>query len=127
MIREKLKKLNVCLKKWNVDIFGSVNREVGKCVKEINKVDASLTRCNAEDEDHLVMIRSKASSELWKKLSLKENLLIQKSRLKWLRGGDCNNKYLHAVVKMRNISKFMVLSKIQMGNCRRSEGGEIGY
>lgn len=81
--------------------------KVEKCVEEINKLNASLTECNEEDEDHLVMRRIITYSDLWNKLSLKENLLIHKSRLKWLRDKDCNSQYFYGVVKMSNRRKFI--------------------
>lgn len=107
VIKEKLKLLKVCLKKWNVKVFGRLDMEVEDRVERINRADASLVGCESGVIKDLVANRKLLSSEFWKKLYMKENLLIQKSRLKWLTNGDCNSKLCHVVVKNRNCRKFI--------------------
>lgn len=43
--------------------------------------------------DELVIRRCNTTSLMWKKLGMKQNMLLQKSRLKWTREGDIIRKY----------------------------------
>lgn len=44
---------------------------------------------------------------MWSKLRLKENILLQKSRLRWDSEGDSNSRYLHSVMKERMGRNFI--------------------
>lgn len=77
--------------------------EVKERVDGINRDDASLVGCESGEIEDLVANGKLLSSEFWKKLYMKENFLIQKFKLKWIRDGDCNIKFFHVVVKTRNL------------------------
>lgn len=56
--------------------------EVKERVDGINMDDASLVGCESDEIEGLVANGKLLSSEFWKKLYMKQNLLIQKLRLK---------------------------------------------
>lgn len=84
------------LKKWNEEIFGSVEFLIKLLVEEIDlKRDArgllveeqALQRSNFE--------------EMWKLLKSKESFALQRSSLHWLKEGDANSACFHAYIKAR--------------------------
>lgn len=54
-----------------------------------------------KQRDLLVTIRNKVVNNFWKHLHLKESLMKQKSRKKWLNEGDQNTRYFHSGIKGR--------------------------
>ncbi|XP_058756958.1 uncharacterized protein LOC131630185 [Vicia villosa] len=58
-----------------------------------------------DEETHLNKI--KASRKIWLNLKVKENMLIQKSRLKWLNDGDFNSRYFHRVMRERRSKNYI--------------------
>ncbi|XP_058765390.1 uncharacterized protein LOC131638862 [Vicia villosa] len=56
-------------------------------------------------EVHLNKI--KAFRRIWLNLKVKENMLIQKSRLKWLNDGDSNSIIFHRVMKERRSKNYI--------------------
>lgn len=63
-------------------------------VKEINDIDDFKGEYEIEND-----ARSRGNSKFWLNLRIRENMIIQKVRMKWLSDGDVNNKFLHKVMK----------------------------
>lgn len=57
-----------------------------------------------------------ASNDLWKNLQLKESLLRQKLRLKWLKEGDQKTKYFHHVIKERRMRTNLAVVQTGKGS-----------
>lgn len=56
-------------------------------IKELNELD----RVHVEQwDDSLVLKRRDISSKFWRDIRLKESLLFQKSRARWIKEGDMN-------------------------------------
>lgn len=68
--------------------------KVNEGIMEANFMDKLLDRKEEQVVD-LVVKRSNDFSSIWKKLSLEESSLHQKSRIKWMRDGSCNSRYFH--------------------------------
>ncbi|XP_027152155.1 uncharacterized protein LOC113758673 [Coffea eugenioides] len=83
---------------WNKQHFGNVFDVVRfaeaavQCAEEAVDQDA-LEECLIE--------LSKAQAKLRQALSIEEQFCCQKARVKWLRQGDRNSSYFHAVVRQR--------------------------
>src|SRR3954465_14998899 len=89
------------------NVFGKIDLEIEENVKDLNEWD---DRDYWEEEIHLNKV--KASKNIWSKLKLKENMLIQKSRLKWLNDGDINSRFFHNVVKeMRQRNRICLIDE----------------
>ncbi|XP_058754722.1 uncharacterized protein LOC131627879 [Vicia villosa] len=94
VLKEKLRLLKNKLRWWNINVFGKINLELEEGVKEINALDNLSSEEEADSGS-----RWRANRKFWTNLKIKENMLIQKARLKWLNDGDDNSRYFHTVMK----------------------------
>lgn len=51
--------------------------------------------------NEVVLKRKEVSAKFWKDIHLKESLLYQKSRARWIKDGDVISKYFHSLLKYR--------------------------
>ncbi|XP_058775507.1 uncharacterized protein LOC131649767 [Vicia villosa] len=96
VLKEKFRIIKDRLRWWNKSVFGKYDLEVDEGVRELNEADD----CDDFGEE-IQATKRKATSRFWLNLKIKENMLIQKSRLKWLNDGDSNSKYFHRVMNER--------------------------
>lgn len=67
--------------------------KVEEGVVDINVVDNKLLDCGEEEVKESVEIRTLACKNMWKHLYIKDNMLIQKARMRWMKEGDTNSKF----------------------------------
>ncbi|XP_019418409.1 PREDICTED: uncharacterized protein LOC109329191 [Lupinus angustifolius] len=83
VLKEKLKRLKGSLKIWNKEHFGVLDKNIADKVTLINSIDGKGSEGILSVDD--IAARRSATADLWRLSRQKDNLLLQKSRQKWLR------------------------------------------
>lgn len=96
---DKLKEAKKKLKEWNRLVFGNIDHQIHTLEERINVLDQCANERSLND--HEIEERQIAQSELWDWLKKKEAYWAQNSRSKWLKEGDKNTKYFHALASNR--------------------------
>jgi aminoglycoside N3'-acetyltransferase len=108
VIKEKMKRLKEALKVWNKEVFGLVDLNIDKTVKELNAADELIVN---GVNDPTTLHSKELVKKFWEQIQTKESLLYQKSRSKWVQEGDSNTRYFHASIKGRRRRNQIVLLK----------------
>jgi hypothetical protein len=98
VLKEKFRLLKDCLRKWNKEVFGILDLNIDKTVKDLNDIEGLLGEDVADTE---MTRREGLNKEFWSQLHFKESLLKQKSRMRWVKEGDANSRYFHESIKNR--------------------------
>ncbi|XP_058783599.1 uncharacterized protein LOC131658308 [Vicia villosa] len=69
--------------------------------------DAQLVSIQEGNLGDLVEIRSEATRKMWLNLKIKENMIFQKSIVKWDVEGDLNSRFFHCALKARRRANFI--------------------
>lgn len=95
----KLRRLKICLKTWNREVFGNIVdrvKELEDAVFQKEHIYDSTSSPSDREELH------RAKAELLSRLKEREEFLRQKSRMRWLTDGDSNSAFFHATIRGRN-------------------------
>lgn len=108
---EKLKAIKQNLKEWNCSNFGNIDANIRRLEDVISEIDN--------------LGRQKAQSDLWEWMKRKEVYWAQQSRITWLKEGDKNTKFFHAIASIKR-RKNMILS-IDVNGKNISEPSQIKF
>ncbi|CAK8543476.1 unnamed protein product [Lathyrus sativus] len=112
IILEKFKALSNRLRWWNTNIFGWVDLKVELSVERLNELEEDLLDEDGFVAEEKVISIGKAQVEVWNNFYLKESLIKQKYRAKWVKEWDCNTKYIHSQLKARVRSNPITALKV---------------
>lgn len=111
----KLKQLNSCLNEWNKQQF----RDVFQSMRE--KEDLVQKKETQYENAHTEEIRTEfrlAQAQLLLALKNEEDYWQQKARVKWLKEGDGNTRFLHASIQERR-------NRLRINRIKNAEGAWI--
>lgn len=95
VIKEKFKMLKEGLRRWNREVFGIKDLHIDNIVKELNEVERIAVEGGSPKVEH----KKALSAEFWQELHMKESILAQKARAKWIAEGDSNTWFFHACIR----------------------------
>ncbi|XP_058752758.1 uncharacterized protein LOC131625938 [Vicia villosa] len=101
ILKEKLRLLKDKLRRWNKEVFGKIELDMEDGVRDLNIADERLASFNDAYFDANLAFRKESSANFWRNLRLKENMLLQKSRVKWIREGYSYSGFFHKMMKQR--------------------------
>ena len=105
-VLEKFRNLKVALKKWNKEIFGSIDHNIQRFEDEIAIVNGKLDDGVAGEMDNARLNALKSQLDKW--YSRRCCYWKQISREKIIKEGDRNFKYFHAMAAVRARRKQML-------------------
>ncbi|XP_071921792.1 uncharacterized protein [Coffea arabica] len=85
---------------WNKHCFGNVFDVVRGAEATVQRAEEAMDHDGSEEAQ---LELHKAQAELRHTLSVEEQFWSQKARVKWLRSGDRNTRFFHAVVRQRRV------------------------
>ncbi|XP_058756338.1 uncharacterized protein LOC131629578 [Vicia villosa] len=101
VLKEKLRLLKDKLRRWDKEVFRKIELDMEQGVRDLNEADdrlvfATNSSSSSSSSSSFVenfYLRKEACSSFWRNLRIKENLMLQKSRLSWLKEGDSNSSF----------------------------------
>ncbi|KAK9289093.1 hypothetical protein L1049_017564 [Liquidambar formosana] len=101
ILREKLKRLKLCLKAWNKEVFGHIDNRVQDDQNALAAVQDQIERVGPQHS--LLQQEATCKQALLESLRIQERFWKDKSRMRWLSEGDRNSAYFHKVTKIRAV------------------------
>jgi hypothetical protein len=93
-----MKRLKEALKVWNKEVFGILDLNIEKTVKDLNDLEDQIANgdCDPNQFNSKELVKT-----FWDQIHSKDSLLRQKARTQWIQEGDTNSRFFHASIKAR--------------------------
>ncbi|WMV25905.1 hypothetical protein MTR67_019290 [Solanum verrucosum] len=121
---QNLKKVKVLIQKLNTKAFKGVTERVNQKRKQLINLQGLMSDPLAASR--LAMDEKQCKVELERWINIEESILMQKSRVQWLKLGYANTSYFHACLKSRQsqkqITQLMSLEGIVLSSGSQVEG-----
>jgi hypothetical protein len=111
VLKEKLNGLKGVIRTWNKEVYEALDTKIKILVEDIQDVDVKGELVPLSEEE--VLNRKKNFVDLWHLLKSKESMVVQRSRVRWLKEGDDNTSYFHKCLKARGNGNF--IRSLQVG------------
>ncbi|XP_071939951.1 uncharacterized protein [Coffea arabica] len=98
VLASKLRIIKQILKGWSRETFGDIFQAMKEAERAV--MEAEMVQ-EHDSSDQALCGLNEAREQLRTTLAIEEGFWRQKARVKWLKDGDCNSKYFHAVVAER--------------------------
>lgn len=99
--KDKLKLLKRDLKEWNRSVFGNLEDNRRKIMKEIEKLDIKDANCDLSEGENMRRLELLSQQKLVEKKQ--ESLSRQKTRSIRFKYGDANTKFYHSLTRWRRL------------------------
>lgn len=96
---EKMQNVKKRLIAWNKVEFGKIHEKIEELEDNIQELDRKADEKSLEEIE--ISSRKQLQMELWQWLKTRESYWAQNSWSQWLKEGDKNTKYFHAIATMR--------------------------
>lgn len=96
---QKLKALKLCLKRWNVEVFGDVHQNLKAARDKLADIQQQLASDGCPDQLFEAEVAAKA--EVLEALRCEESFWRDKARVKWLKEGDKCSSFFHAYARQK--------------------------
>ena len=102
--QQKLSRLKRCLKVWNKEVFGNVFERVQAAEEEVAQRER-IYDISGSAQDRVSF--SEARARLQHALLCEESFLRQQSSVRWIREGDSNTRFFHAMVRKKRHTSYI--------------------
>lgn len=100
------------LKVWSTACFGDIYRRKRRVLARLNGIQKCLDQ---GPNDYLQQLEVLLIEELNLICFQEETMLKQKSRMEWIKHGDCNSKFFHAAIKKAHTKRVVTALKLEDG------------
>ncbi|XP_069143598.1 uncharacterized protein [Solanum lycopersicum] len=120
ILHTKLKRLTKTLREWSKKEYGDVFEKVKFYEESVKTAEGNYIRDSSRDNREQLYA---LNAQYIKYLKIEHAILQQKTHLHWLKEGDANSKYFHAVIRGKR--KKMVIHKLLNDNGSCIQGDEV--
>lgn len=114
MLKEKLKW-------WNREVLGFKGLHIDKLVKEMNELEKVAAEGGSPNVD--VEQTKELNAKFWQEICMKESMLTQKSRTRWIAKGDSNTRFFHACIRSNRRRTQLLKLKVDDERIEDVRGG----
>ena len=106
---------------WNREQFGNIQQKLKRAEQKLSELGKKEEDRDLTEEE--IKLRKELQEEVWVAAHSKESIIRQKTRIKWLKEGDCNSRFYHMTVNWKQ--RKNMLRGIFIGGCWVEEPNRV--